>query len=299
MTETNREDVTLRLVWPQWQGADPAVVGLLTPELGFAEAQTGYSAGSRILESLVPKAEGPEVHVPVAFEQKGLTSVDGIYARDVVISQLQAALELIDAHSPDRIVTLGGECSVSVAPFAYLAAKYADDLAVVWIDAHPDTGMPECENDGYHSMAVSHLTGHGDDEVVGSLPAVISPSRVALAGLHSWEDDQVQFTDGWGLAKFTPGDLEESSDALLSWLASTGCSKVAIHWDVDSVDSEDIVLGLGMEAGGLSRSAVVRLMNDLADSHDVVAITIAEYLPRQVIAIHQMLQGMPLLRGAR
>jgi arginase len=34
-------------------------------------------------------------------------------------------------------------------------------------------------------MAVSALTGHGDADVLGLLPATVSPDRVALAGLHA------------------------------------------------------------------------------------------------------------------
>ena len=45
-----------------------------------------------------------------------------------VVDQLGRALEVIQRHSPARIVTLGGECSVSVAPFSELAAV----MATIW-----------------------------------------------------------------------------------------------------------------------------------------------------------------------
>jgi arginase len=297
MTSSTGSGKTLRLVWPQWQGAGPDVVAMLTPELPFSSAQVGYRLGSRLLQWMAPPAGGPEVVVSVATQQEGLTSTDGVFAREVVLEQLKAALALIEDEAPDRIVTLGGECSVSVAPFSYLASKYGGDLAVVWVDAHPDTGMPECQYDGYHAMAVSHILGHGDAEIVGALPATVPSSRVALAGLHAWEDDQEPFTTGWGLKTLAPADLKDSSEPLLEWLRATGCSKVTIHLDVDSVDSEDIVLGLGMEPGGLSRDDVIRTLNDVAGVADVVGITVAEYLPRQVIAMQNMLRNLPLLGG--
>jgi arginase family enzyme len=49
-----------------------------------------------------------------------------------------------------RITTLGGECSVSVAPFSELANRYGDDPAIVWIYSHPDVGTPDSEYPGYH-----------------------------------------------------------------------------------------------------------------------------------------------------
>jgi hypothetical protein len=46
---------------------------------------------------------------------------------------------------------------------------------------------------------------------------------------------------------FSPEELRGSSGPLLEWLATTGCSRVAIHFDVDTIDSNEIVLGLGAE----------------------------------------------------
>jgi arginase len=223
MTSSNQSGMTLRLIWPQWQGAEPETVAMLTRELPFPAAQLGYHLGSRLLQMIAPPADGPEAVVPVGTNQQGLHTTDGIFARDVVLTQLRAALEIIASHNPDRIVTLGGECSVSVAPFTYLASRYGADLAVVWMDAHPDTGMPECNYDGFHAMAVSHILGHGDPQIVAALPAVVDTSRLALAGLHVWEPDQEPFTKGWGLATFPP-----KSSTLAPSRSSTGCASPAV-----------------------------------------------------------------------
>ena len=48
---------------------------------------------------------------------------------------------MLQVSNPDKIVTLGGECSVSVDPFTYLAQKYKNDVALIWIDAHPDLSL--------------------------------------------------------------------------------------------------------------------------------------------------------------
>ena len=212
----------------------------------------------------------------------------GVYARDVVIEQLQAALNILADADPDRVTTLGGECSVSVAPFSHLAAKYGDDLAVVWLDAHPDCTLPSSNYDGYHAMAISHLTGHGDPDVLNALPATIHSSRIALAGLHSWAEDELPNIEAWGLATFPPAVLNQGTESLIDWLKSTGCSKVAIHLDVDVIDSNDVVLGLGMEPDGLTRDSVAKTIAALHGEADVVALTVAEYLPRQVLALQDL-----------
>jgi arginase len=193
-------------------------------------------------------------------------------------------------------VTLGGECSVSVAPFAALAARYGDDLAIIWVDSHPDISTGESEYPGYHSMAVSALVGQGDADVQAQLPAIVTPGRVALVGLHAWFDDDYTNVAKWGLRTFPPPDaLRNSSTGLLDWLADTGCSKVAIHFDVDTIDSDEIVLGLGAEPHGLTSAQVRRIVADIDQAADIVGLTIAEFIPRQVMHLQQILRGVPLI----
>ncbi len=81
----------------------------------------------------------------------------------------------------------------------------------------------------------------------------------------------------------------------MDWLRATGCSRVAVHLDVDVVDSDEIVLGLGAEPGGLSMAAVRRLVAGVGAAADVVEVTIAEFIPRQVIRLVEMLRGLPLV----
>jgi arginase len=128
---TGDDEPTLRLLWPQWQGAGVTSVRSLASEFPFDVARRGYAVGSAVLEAVLPEHAGPTARVQVELGDRGLEKVDGIEAKSVVIEQLGAALEVIRRHSPARIVTLGGECSVSVAPFSELAARYGEDLAVL------------------------------------------------------------------------------------------------------------------------------------------------------------------------
>ena len=75
-----------------------------------------------------------------------------------------------------------------MAPFSHLINKHGEDLAILWIDSHPDMGTGETEYAGYHAMVVSALTGHGDQELLDLLPATIAADRVALVGMHDWTD---------------------------------------------------------------------------------------------------------------
>ena len=146
-------------------------------------------------------------------------------------------------------------------------------------------------------MAVAALTGHGDRHVLELLPATVSPNRVALAGLHAWTEDDFPNVVSWGIGSFSPGELRDSTQPLLDWVAAAGCSRVAIHFDVDTIDSTEIVLGLGAEPGGLSSAQVRRIVTDIDAAVDVVGFTIAELIPRQVIHLQQILRAFPLISG--
>jgi arginase len=152
MTESGRltdspgaAGATLRLLWPQWQGAGAVSIRDLASEFPFEVARRGYAVGSAVLEAVLPAHDGPTAAAPVSLDDEGLTECDGVAAKPVIVEQLAGALRVIGQHRPARIVTLDGDCAVSVAPFSALAHRYQDDLAIVWIDSHPDVGTPASE----------------------------------------------------------------------------------------------------------------------------------------------------------
>jgi arginase len=145
-------------------------------------------------------------------------------------------------------------------------------------------------------MVVSALTGHGDSELLDILPATTTTDRVALVGMHDWTDPSLPaIANEWGLTVFAPDVLRSTSAPLLEWLANTGATRVAIHFDVDTIDANEIQLGLGADLGGLTTSEARRVLADIDTHADVVALTIAEYIPRQVMHLQQLLAGFPLL----
>lgn len=81
-----------------------------------------------------------------------------IYAEDEVLAGIQDAQRKLTAENPDRVVTVGGNCMVSLALFDYLHGKY-ENVEIVWIYAYPDVSTL---NDGYpnaHAMVLGSLLG--------------------------------------------------------------------------------------------------------------------------------------------
>ncbi len=285
---------TIRLVYPQWQGGD---ITRWIPEISDpALAARGYYLGAQLLDFLAPDNGQPKFTVPVNTEAKERKTVDGVLDRDDIALQTKAALDILNVEKPDKIVTLGGECSVSVAPFTYLADKYKDDVAMIWIDAHPDITLPGDAYTGYHAMAVTACMGLGDKVIVSQLPARISPEKILFVGLRDWERDEIKARQQeYGIKHLSPEDVATDSSAVIDWLKKCEASRVVVHFDMDVLDPAEIIAAVGVVSGGMKMADVVRVINDIASEKELVGLTVAEPMPRIAIRLKSMLAQLPLL----
>ena len=292
---TMAQDNTLRLIYPQWQGGDIAkwITEVKDPE----QASRGYYLGAHLLDFLAPSTGQKTLTVPVSTELCKRVVTDGVLDRDAIAQQTRAALDILDIEKPDRIVTLGGECSVSVVPFTWLASKYPDDVAVIWIDAHPDITLPRDVYPAYHAMAVTALMGDGDKKILAQLPAKIDPSRILFVGLRDWERDEIKERQNeYGIKHLTPEETVSGSEKVIEWLRNTGASNVAIHFDMDVLDPNEIIAAVGVVPDGMKIAEVVRVINDVAKEKNLVGLTVAEPMPRTAIILKEMLNQLPLLK---
>ncbi|WJD60709.1 arginase family protein [Pseudomonas kurunegalensis] len=286
---------TLRLLFPQWQGGN----------------NPPYFLGAQLLAWLAPEASGPVEHVPVPEpDGKPLATEDGIVGRQVLLDQQISARALIEKHQPDRIVVLGGDCLVDLAPFAYLNERYGSDLAVLWVDAHPDVMTPK-DFKHAHAMVMGNLLGHGDEDFTRLVKAPIKPERLLYAGLQETLAVENEFIQHHGLQSFGPAALAQTSKPVLDWLASINAKHLAIHFDLDVLDPNEFRALLfadphapagtfdGIAQGKMKIAEVVRLLRDVAQVVDVVGLGIAEHLPWDALALKNMLAQLPLIGSKR
>lgn len=161
---------------------------------------------------IAPKKEGQkEITIPVPDDFKPLERENGVTAQSAVYQQVKDTVSAIDKEAPDKIITFGGNCLVSQAPFAYLNEKY-DDLGVLWVDAHPDISNPEIyENE--HAMVLANLLGAGDPKLSGLVRKTLKPSQVRYEGMQGGVDVEQAELDRLGVsyaaAKGNELDAEE------------------------------------------------------------------------------------------
>jgi len=285
------ESKTLRLHFPQWQGGNNET----------------YHFGSKMLAFLAPDPKGPVEEVPVQISSGvAPTEERGLKGRTQLLEQLHNAKKIIEKHQPDKIVVLGGDCLVDLAPFAYLNQKYDGDLGVIWVDAHPDIMTPEQYNHA-HAMVLGNLLGIGDDEFKTVVEKPVNTENVLFAGLGKTLPYETDFIQRHNMASIGPDILNDTSAPVLEWLKNKGIKKVAIHLDLDVMSITDFgslyfaepnvpaAKFEGLTQGAMKLSAVQRLICDLARSVEVVGLGITEHLPWDALRLKNMLASFPLL----
>ncbi|MDO4268967.1 MAG: arginase family protein [Eubacteriales bacterium] len=134
---------------------------------------------------------------PPDGKEKAVTN--GIYAQEEVLSGIRDAQEKLAKENPDRVITIGGNCMVSLAPFDYLHGKY-EKMGIIWIDAHPDVSTVK---DGYpnaHAMVLGSLLGHGAEQLTAEMKnPVFSPDEILYIGLQTLHDYQEKYLNDMGV----------------------------------------------------------------------------------------------------
>jgi len=284
-------DKTLRLIFPQWQGGN----------------NPAYQFGAQLLSWLAPEASGPVAEVNVASPLSApLENEGGIIGRAALRAQLASAQQLLQSHNPDAVVVLGGDCLVSLAPFAWLSEKYRDKLGVLWIDTHPDVMTPE-QFENAHAHVLGALMGNGDPDLTGAVTLPLSAEKIMIAGIHHPSAYEADFIRQHGINTCSPAEVKSGAEAVISWMESQNIEYLAIHLDLDVLDPaafrsvlfarpgrNDNDFG-GAAEGKLLISDVLSLTTQVAKKSPVVGLTIAEHLPWDAANLKSMLSQLPLL----
>ncbi|GHB34598.1 arginase family protein [Salinicola rhizosphaerae] len=291
MSHSNR---TLRLLFPQWQGGN----------------NPAYIFGAKLLDYLSPASTGPREVINVdAPTDDELPLENGIRGRQALLRQLSDAEDAIARHQPERLVVLGGDCLVDLAPFAYLNERYNGELGVLWIDAHPDVMTPK-EFDHAHAMVLGNLIGEGDDDFRRHVKTPLKPENVMIAGLGATLPSESEFLDKHGVSSMGPAEIGDDSMAIIDWIEARGIRHLAIHFDLDVLDPSHFRSVLfadptapigsfdGITQGDMNLNSVLRLITDVDTKTDIVGLGITEHLPWDAINLSSVLAKLPLLRSS-
>lgn len=277
-------------------------IRLLYPDYVSGGLDT-YYFGANLLAHILPANERqPLLEVDIAPPDGNDRCVtDGIYAKDEVIAGIRQAAEVIATAKPDRIITIGGNCIVSQAPFDYLHGIY-DNAGIIWIDAHPDVSTVE---DGYpnaHAMVLGSLMGHGDPALSDLMEnRKFRPDEILYVGLQGLHDYQERFLKEMGVDYEVQTEKAISYETIRQFMHRF--DHMLVHLDIDVLDASLFhstyfankeLVGDGSGSGRMTMEALKSVLGLITEHTDVVGFTIAEYLPFDEHKLHDMLAGINL-----
>ncbi|HZV52805.1 MAG TPA: arginase family protein [Candidatus Dormibacteraeota bacterium] len=178
------------------------------------------------------------------------------------------AERLGEVPSTAFLTVLGGD-HCSAIPVLAAQARRHPDLAVLWVDAHPDL----CD----HSRGGRWTCGcalRRSLEVAG-----LAPGAVALAGCRDFDPEEVDFVRERGVAMVTAWELATEPAAVGRLCARLEGRPVHLSLDIDALDP---AFAPGTEiasAAGLSTRQALQLLDAVARAGRLVGMDVCEVAP--------------------
>lgn len=274
---------------------------LLYPDYKSGGLDTYYFGSHLLAHILPPNPNQPLLTVAIQSPNTQKSAVhDGIYAKEEVLAGIEDAYTKIESEKPDKIITIGGTCLVSLAPFDYLHGRYKN-VGILWFDAHPDVSTI---HDGYpyaHAMVLGTLLGNDQ-----TLPNVMRHEKfpasdvlyIGLQHLHTYQKD---FLDNLGV-RYTIQDKSIISDEEIDAFTKR-FDAILIHFDIDVLNenlfhstyfANKELVGDGSSGGKMTIPQLSSILHRIDNTCNIVGFTIAEYLPFDEQKIHTMLSELSL-----
>lgn len=254
---------TLNLFFPQWQGS----------------ARLELYQGAKLLHtSLRHKLSFAQIPVSLTYS---LATDKNILGYGQILAQLIEVCRVIQTHNPDRILTIGGDCGVELAPVSFLNKKYAQALNVLWLDAHGDLNTPSSSpSSHFHGMPLRALLGEGDTGLLAHAFSMLRPEQVFLVGAREFDPPETSFIQQQELSTFSAEAINSGDfDRLFSALGKTGSNQLYIHLDLDVIEPEEFPHVACPTPGGIQLDRLGDLLASLKNRFDIVGFSVLECLP--------------------
>lgn len=273
------ESMTRFVIVPQWQGSPSARAMQLID-------------GAQAIAGDLPRAATTVLDVPVEAGESLGTGIRRLSSLTRVREQLAAAL---DPHD-EPVLTIGGDCGIALAPVAH-AARRAQSLAVVWLDAHPDYNDPASTPSGaFSGMVLRAIVGDGVADLALE-PGLVPHGRVVVAGARSFDDDEVSAVERDGLVTIGVEGLRDA-EGFAEAVRATGADAVYIHVDVDVLDPSELTGNAHPEPFGITVAELTAAIGAVRRALPLVGASLAGYSPASIATAEDDLGALLRVIGA-
>lgn len=269
------------VVVPLWQGS-------------VSSRAMSHADGAAAILGDLPSASTLVVEVPVEAGEALGTGVLRYSTLTRVRDLTAAALGTV----PDWALTIGGDCGASLAAVGHASSLAAGDLAVLWLDAHPDLNTPESSpSGGFGGMTLRAIVGEGAEGLTLDPDTRVAPERIVLGGIRAIDDEERRFIDAHDMATLTIEDLSDPT-AVIAALEATGASRVFVHIDLDVLDPAALA-GLSYPMPfGIGATELVALVRAVVARFPIAGAAIAGFAPASPQAADDDLPTILRLVGA-
>jgi len=193
------------------------------------------------------------------------------------------------AIADDRLpVLLGGDCTITLGMVAG-AQRHFPSIGLLYLDGDADLATPQTTRSGVlDAMGVAHLLGLTDNALsrIGSRWPLLTDDRLAMLGYDEEDPDTYRaevLAARPGLHRRSETELraDPAGAARAAVQAVTAAvPDVAVHVDVDVVDSGDLPLGnFPHYGGGLTLAAAAEALAELFAAPGLRAVALTEVNP--------------------
>ena len=182
-------------------------------------------------------------------------------------------------------VVLSGDCIPVLAVIAG-ARRYYRNVSLIYVDRDADLNVPASTPSGcVDGMVISHVIGRGAPELVrfwGEPPLVRAPD-VALFGFERLDPPEEQFLLASPLRRHPAVEVSTAGAAAAARLAlervHVANHEFVLHFDVDSINSDEFPWTNFAGTGGLTLDAVRDALRVFAGQPNLTAVVVAGYNP--------------------
>ncbi|MGD2069731.1 MAG: arginase family protein [Gemmatimonadota bacterium] len=181
--------------------------------------------------------------------------------------------EAVDAGL--RPLVLSGGCGSAAGTVAGLGA---DDVGVVWFDAHGDLNTPETTTSGFvDGTAAAALLGRCWTALTASIPgfAPVDPRRVAFVGLRDLDPAE----EAWLGAADAARPSVRTLGATLERMVAAGARRLYVHVDVDVLDPAVARVNPYQAPDGLALEELLGAIHSIGARLGVAAGAVASFDP--------------------
>ena len=182
-------------------------------------------------------------------------------------------------------IVLGGDHSISIGSIA-AAANHAENLGVIWLDAHPDLNTVETTPSGrIHGMPLAISLGLGHPQLIniGGFYPKIKPDQIVIIGARSIDSGEKQLIKELGIKLYPMTavrrlGIQQLIAESIQYLAEK-TDAVHLSFDLDVLDP-GVAPGVGTPSpNGMTIRECAVIMAELGQTGMITSMDIVELNP--------------------